>query len=153
MLPGQVKIPKTLLELLGWSKALFWDLTRLWASCGVAWTPDISTFVRHELVELVGYLEDNQETKLACWLGLAEEYGGGDFAFLLPSKSGRPIVQSAVLECKQRQGVDERVNWVINPIDVNVNTSSLRQESWSTTLKMRNFVSVFAIIFCGKLSF
>jgi hypothetical protein len=32
-------------------------------------------------------------------------------------------------------------------------STHLRQESWSTTLKMRNFVSVFAIIFCGKLSF
>ena len=26
------------------------------------------------------------------------------------------------VECKQRRGVDGRVNWVINPIDVDVNT-------------------------------
>ena len=48
------------------------------------WTPDISVFVMHEWYEVVAFLDSDQETKLACWLGPAEDYGGGDAAFLLP---------------------------------------------------------------------
>ena len=35
----------------------------------LGWTPDISTYVMHEWFEIVGYLDENKETKLACWLG------------------------------------------------------------------------------------
>ncbi|KAI2492429.1 hypothetical protein MHU86_22109 [Fragilaria crotonensis] len=35
------------------------------------------------------HLDNDNERKLACWLGPAEDYGGGDAAFLLP-KSAKP---------------------------------------------------------------
>ena len=57
------------------------------------WTPDISLYVMHEWYEVVSFLDNDNDRKLACWLGPAEDYGGGDAAFLLP-KSARPIVRS-----------------------------------------------------------
>ena len=55
------------------------------------WTPDISLYVMHGWYEIVAYLDNNNERKLACWLGPAEDFGGGDAVFLLP-KSAKPIV-------------------------------------------------------------
>ena len=59
------------------------------------WTPDISLYVMHGWYEVVAFLDNDNERKLACWLGPAEDYGGGDAVFLLP-KSARPIVRSTV---------------------------------------------------------
>ena len=73
----------------------------------LGWTPDISTYVMHEWFEVVGYLDENKETKLACWLGPAEDYGGGDSVFLLP-KSGRPIVRSTVWSLTLNEKVDKK---------------------------------------------
>jgi hypothetical protein len=74
----------------------------------LGWTPDISTYVMHEWFEVVGYLDENKETKLACWLGPAEDYGGGDSVFILP-KSGRPIVRSTVWSLTPNEKVDKKV--------------------------------------------
>jgi hypothetical protein len=71
------------------------------------WTPDISVFVMHEWYEVVAFLDSDQETKLACWLGPAEDYGGGDAAFLLP-KSGRPIVRSTFWSLTPNEVIDKR---------------------------------------------
>ncbi|KAI2502124.1 Reverse transcriptase (RNA-dependent DNA polymerase) [Fragilaria crotonensis] len=46
------------------------------------WTPDISLYVMHGWYEVISYLDNDNERKLACWLGPAEDYGGGDAAFL-----------------------------------------------------------------------
>jgi hypothetical protein len=73
----------------------------------LGWTPDISIFVMHEWFEIVGYLDNNKETQLACWLGPAEDYGGGDSAFLLP-KSGRPIVRSTFWALTPNERVDKK---------------------------------------------
>ncbi|MFY8201679.1 MAG: hypothetical protein ACOVLE_13465, partial [Pirellula staleyi] len=73
----------------------------------LGWTPDISIFVMHEWFKIVGYLDINKETKLACWLGPAEDYGGGDSAFLLP-KSGRPIVRSTFWALTPNERVDKK---------------------------------------------
>jgi hypothetical protein len=45
----------------------------------------------HGWYEVVAFLDNDNERKLACWLGPAEDYGGGDAVFLLP-KSAKPIV-------------------------------------------------------------
>ena len=44
------------------------------------WTPDVSLYVMHEWYEVVAFLDSDNERKLACWLGPAEDYGGGDAA-------------------------------------------------------------------------
>ncbi|KAI2509777.1 hypothetical protein MHU86_4630 [Fragilaria crotonensis] len=41
------------------------------------WTPDISLYVMHGWYEVISYLDNDNERKLACWLGPAEDYGGG----------------------------------------------------------------------------
>ncbi len=55
------------------------------------WTPDISLYVMHGWYEIVAFLDNDNEQKLACWLGPAEDYGGGNAVFLL-SNSAKPIV-------------------------------------------------------------
>jgi len=57
------------------------------------WTFDISAYVMHEWYEVVQFRDHDGETKLACWLGPAEDTGGGDAAWLLPS-TARPTVRS-----------------------------------------------------------
>ena len=47
----------------------------------------------HGWYEVISYLDNDNERKLACWLGPAEDYGGGDASFLLP-KTASPIVRS-----------------------------------------------------------
>ena len=73
------------------------------------WTPDISVFVMHEWYEVIAFLDSDQETKLACWLGPAEDYGGGDAAFLLP-KSGRPIVRSTFWSLTPNEVIDKQTD-------------------------------------------
>jgi hypothetical protein len=58
------------------------------------WTPDTSLYLMHGWYEIFS-LDNDNERKFACWLGPAEDYGGGDAVFLLP-KSAKPIVQSTV---------------------------------------------------------
>ena len=41
-----------------------------------------------------------------------------------------------ILECKQRRGVDDRVDWVINPIDINVNTYERFQKASIKSYKL-----------------
>ncbi|KAI2511693.1 hypothetical protein MHU86_2759 [Fragilaria crotonensis] len=41
------------------------------------WTPDISLYIMHGWYEVVAFLDSDNERKLACWLGPAEDYGGG----------------------------------------------------------------------------
>jgi hypothetical protein len=45
-------------------------------------------------------------------------------------------LSSDLLECKQRQGVDDRVDWVINPIDINVNTYKRFQKASIKSYKL-----------------
>ena len=59
------------------------------------WTPDISLYNMHGWYDVVAFLDNNNERKLACCLGPAEDYGSGDAVFLLP-KSAKPIVRSTV---------------------------------------------------------
>ena len=71
------------------------------------WTPDISNYVMHGWYEVVSYLDNDNERKLACWLGPAEDYGGGDAAFLLP-KTARPIVRSTLWSLTPNERADRR---------------------------------------------
>ncbi|KAI2504178.1 hypothetical protein MHU86_10292 [Fragilaria crotonensis] len=71
------------------------------------WTPDISLYVMHGWYEVVSYLESDNERKLACWLGPAEDYGGGDTVFLLP-KTAKPIVRSTVWSLTPDERVDKK---------------------------------------------
>ena len=72
------------------------------------WTPDISVFIMHQWYEVVAFLDSDQDTKLACWLGPAEDYGGGDAAFLLP-RSGRPIVRSTFWALTPNEMIDKQL--------------------------------------------
>ena len=71
------------------------------------WTPDISLYVMHGWYEVVAFLDYDNERKLACWLGPAEDYGGGDAAFLLP-KSARPIVRSTFWALTPNERADRK---------------------------------------------
>ena len=95
----------------------------------LGWTPDISAYVMHEWFEIVGYLDANKETKLACWLGPAEDYGGGDAAFLLP-ESGRPIVRSTFWSLTPNERVDKKVEMdaLLNSIDRKIGDKKTDQE-------------------------
>ncbi|KAI2494625.1 Reverse transcriptase (RNA-dependent DNA polymerase) [Fragilaria crotonensis] len=71
------------------------------------WTPDVSSYVMHSWYEVVAFLDNDNERKLACWLGPAEDYGGGDAAFLLP-KSARPIVRSTFWALTPNERADRK---------------------------------------------
>ena len=71
------------------------------------WTPDISMYVMHSWYEVVAFLDNDNERKLACWLGPADDYGGGDAVFLLP-KSAKPIVRSTVWSLTPEERADKR---------------------------------------------
>ncbi|KAI2504205.1 Reverse transcriptase (RNA-dependent DNA polymerase) [Fragilaria crotonensis] len=71
------------------------------------WTPDISLYVMHGWYDVVAFLDNDNERKLACWLGPAEDYGGGDAVFLLP-KSARPIVRSTVWALTPTERADRK---------------------------------------------
>ncbi|KAI2507886.1 hypothetical protein MHU86_6544 [Fragilaria crotonensis] len=80
---------------------------RLWNYLVHGWTPDISLYVMHGWYEVISYLDNDNERKLACWLGPAEDYGGGDAAFLLP-KSAKPIVRSTFWALTPDERADRR---------------------------------------------
>jgi hypothetical protein len=61
----------------------------------------------HGWYEVISYLDNDNERKLACWLGPAEDYGGGDAAFLLP-RSAKPIVRSTFWALTPDERVDRR---------------------------------------------
>ncbi len=67
----------------------------------------MSLYVVHQWYEVVSYLDNDNERKLACWLGPAEDYGGGDAAFLLP-KSARPIVRSTFWALTPEERADQK---------------------------------------------
>ena len=62
----------------------------------------------HGWYKVVGYLNNDKERKLACWLGPAVDYGGGDSVILLPSFS-RPIVRSTCWSLTPEERTDKRV--------------------------------------------
>jgi hypothetical protein len=61
----------------------------------------------HGWYEVVAFLDNNNERKLASWIGPAEDYGGGDAAFLLP-KSARPIVRSTFWALTPNERADRK---------------------------------------------
>jgi hypothetical protein len=71
------------------------------------WTPDVSLYIMHGWYEVVSFLDNDNDRKLACWLGPAEDYGGGDAMFLLP-KSAKPIVRSTVWSLTPEERADKR---------------------------------------------
>ena len=71
------------------------------------WTPYISLYVMHGWYDVVSYLDSDNERKLACWLGPAEDYGGGDAVFLLP-KTAKPIVRSTVWSLTPDERIDKK---------------------------------------------
>ncbi len=71
------------------------------------WTPDISLYIMHGWCEVVSFLDNDNDRKLACWRGPGEDYGGGDAMFLLP-KSAKPIVRSTVWSLIPEERADKR---------------------------------------------
>ena len=71
------------------------------------WTPDVSLYMMHGWYEVVSFLDNDKDRKLACWLGPAEDYGGGDAMFLLP-KSAKAIVRSTVWSLTTEERADKR---------------------------------------------
>jgi hypothetical protein len=70
--------------------------------------PDISLYVMHGWYEVVTFLDNDNERKLACWLGPAEDYGGGDAVFLLVPKSAHPIVRGTFWALTPDERTDRR---------------------------------------------
>ena len=50
-------------------------------------------YVMHGWYDVIAYLDSDNKRKLACWLGPAEDYGGGEAALLLP-KAACLIIRS-----------------------------------------------------------
>ena len=71
------------------------------------WTHDISLYKMHGWYEVVAFLDSDNARKLACWLGPAQDDGGGDAVFLLP-KSAKPIVRSTVWSLIPEEMADKR---------------------------------------------
>jgi hypothetical protein len=61
----------------------------------------------HGWYEVVSFLDHDNERKFACWLGPAEDYGGGDAAFFIP-KSATPIVRSTFWSLSLEERADRR---------------------------------------------
>ena len=93
------------------------------------WTPDISMYVIHGWYEIVAFLDNNNERKLACWQGSAEEFGGGDAVFLLP-KSAKPIVRSTnwSLTLEERANKREEIDNLLKLIDEKIGNDSRNKE-------------------------
>lgn len=88
-----------------------YDNSRLRGRCAaeevLGYTPDISPYVQHDWWEVVQYLDNDGEPKLAFWIGVAEDYGGGDAFWVLP-RSAIPQVRSTVwaLTVEEREHPD-----------------------------------------------
>ncbi len=93
------------------------------------WTPDISLYVMHGWYEVVAYLDYDNKRKLGCWLGPAEDYGGGDAVFLLP-KSAKPIVRSTVWSLTPEERADKReeTKELLNSIDEKIGNERTNEE-------------------------
>ena len=93
------------------------------------WTPDISLYNMHGWYDVVAFLDNNNERKLACWLGPAEDYGGGDAVFLLP-KSAKPIVRSTVWSLTPEEKVDKReeIEEMLKTIDAKIGNDRTNDE-------------------------
>jgi hypothetical protein len=93
------------------------------------WTPDRSLYVMQGWYDIVSYLDNNNERKLACWLGPAEDYGGGDAVFLLP-KSAKPIVRSTVwsLTPDKRVDMEEEIEFLLQSIQEKIGNDRTNEE-------------------------
>jgi hypothetical protein len=93
------------------------------------WTPDISLYIRHGWYDVVAFLDNDNERKLACWLGPAEDYGGGDAVFLLP-KSAKPIVRSTVwsLTPEEKANKREEIEGMLKTIDAKIGNDRTNDE-------------------------
>jgi hypothetical protein len=93
------------------------------------WTPDISLYIMHGWYDVVAFLDNNNERKLACWLGSAEDYGGGDAVFLLP-KSAKPIVRSTVWSLTPEEKADKReeIEGMLKAIDAKIGNDRTNNE-------------------------
>ncbi|KAI2497802.1 Reverse transcriptase (RNA-dependent DNA polymerase) [Fragilaria crotonensis] len=93
------------------------------------WTPDISLYVMHGWYDVVAFLDNDNERKLACWLGPAEDYGGGDAVFLLP-KSAKPLVRSTVWSLTPEEKVDKcgEIEELLNSINSKIGNDRSNEE-------------------------
>lgn len=93
------------------------------------WTPDISPYVMHSWYEVVGYRDNDGETKLACWLGPAEGHGGGDAAWLLP-ESAKPIVRSTfwALTINERADKADQIKKLLDNINNKIGDDRSQEE-------------------------
>ena len=83
----------------------------------------------HGWYDVVAFLDNNNERKLACWLGPAEDFGGGDAVFLLP-KSAKPIVRSTVWSLTPEEKVDKReeIEEMLKTIDAKIGNDRTNDE-------------------------
>ena len=83
----------------------------------------------HGWYDVVAFLDNDNERKLACWLGPAEDYGGGDAVFLLP-KSAKPLVRSTVWSLTPEEKVDKRgeMEELLSSINSNIGNDRSNEE-------------------------
>jgi hypothetical protein len=93
------------------------------------WTPDISLYIMHGWYEVVSFIDSDNDRKLACWLGPAEDYGDGDAVFLLP-KSAKPVVRSTVWSLTPEEKADKReeIESLLKSIDETIGNDRTNDE-------------------------
>jgi hypothetical protein len=91
--------------------------------------PDISLHGMHGWYEVLAFLDNDNERKLACWLGPVEDYGGGDAVFQLP-KSAKPIVRSTVWSLTLEERADKRdeIEELLRSIDDKIRNDRTNEE-------------------------
>ncbi|KAI2491251.1 hypothetical protein MHU86_23303 [Fragilaria crotonensis] len=90
------------------------------------------------------HLDNDNERKLACWLGPAEDYGGGDAAFLLP-KSAKPIVRSTfwALTPDERADRREEIAELLESIEEKIGISGQTRRWRKSLVKISFLVDIF----------
>ncbi len=107
----------------------------------------------HGWYEVIAFLDNDNERKLACWLGPAEDYGGGDAAFLLP-KSARPIVRSTfwALTPTDRADQKDEIDDLLRSIDEKIgNDRTNEQVAGELGNKLLPLVDVFEDLYGAEV--
>jgi len=85
----------------------------------LGYTPDISVYVQHGWYEVVWYRDADGLDKVAYWIGVAEDHGGGDAFWLLP-RSGIPIVRSTVWSITVNEHESARTKELVSSLQQSV---------------------------------
>ena len=83
-------------------------------------TPDISVYSKFSWYEVVYYLDNDGEQKVAHWIGHSENHGSGNCYWLLP-ESCKPIVRSTVWSIPEMEKTSDGTRSLILNLKEEVN--------------------------------